>query len=399
MELDNRHGAEATGRYRYGYQGSEHDDEIKGNGNSYTTQYRFLDPRLGRWLSLDALSSKYPSMSPYTSMNNSPITTNDVTGTEGTDWIKRVGSTNWEYHSGVQSQAGATARFGEGTGYLDDGGTYQGTLNGKSVGTVTVHTGGLKTWEGGSFENKDINPLKQGGNSGCMNFGMPMTTDVAATDKNGKYLDGHGMHYLDRASPHFEEWSRQIKKWETFDKGFATYMVGMLALPLVLEATPFLASYASTTANIGWRGVQTVGNYTWRGAKLYHNTFGKMGGYQSLTGEAITQVSGQIAQGNYNPYTIATNLDLIGIGTSAFVRSDASFLTKFVQGNLGTAVSYSLEGGFDGALVKDKSNAWIGSSLIIGTYGTFGPGGYVKDYFMGTFQGTIDKMEEDKSKK
>jgi RHS repeat-associated protein len=39
--------------YRYGYQGSEMDNEVNGNGNSYTTEFRQLDPRLGRWMSVD----------------------------------------------------------------------------------------------------------------------------------------------------------------------------------------------------------------------------------------------------------------------------------------------------------------------------------------------------------
>ncbi|MDD2982853.1 MAG: hypothetical protein PHQ74_05645 [Crocinitomicaceae bacterium] len=44
---------EVDGGYRYGYQGSEKDNEVKGKGNSYTTFFRQLDPRLGRWLTID----------------------------------------------------------------------------------------------------------------------------------------------------------------------------------------------------------------------------------------------------------------------------------------------------------------------------------------------------------
>jgi RHS repeat-associated protein len=66
--------------YFYGYQGSEADDEISGEGNSYTTQYRFLDVRIGRWLSLDPLMDNFPSMTPYNSMNNNPIIFNDPYG-------------------------------------------------------------------------------------------------------------------------------------------------------------------------------------------------------------------------------------------------------------------------------------------------------------------------------
>ena len=81
--MPNRHGND--NQYRYGYQGSEKDDEIKGNGNSYTTEFRQLDPRLGRWLSIDPLSAKYPGMSPYNSMNNNPIISNDVKGDSPSD--------------------------------------------------------------------------------------------------------------------------------------------------------------------------------------------------------------------------------------------------------------------------------------------------------------------------
>lgn len=69
--------------YRYGFNGMERDDEIKGSGNSYTTEFRQYDPRLGRWLSLDPLMSKYPHFSPYIAFNNNPIYFVDPDGLEG----------------------------------------------------------------------------------------------------------------------------------------------------------------------------------------------------------------------------------------------------------------------------------------------------------------------------
>jgi len=63
---------------RFGYQGSEMDNEVKGEGNSYTTHYRMLDPRLGRWMSIDPVTQ--PWQSPYTSMDNNPILLNDPMG-------------------------------------------------------------------------------------------------------------------------------------------------------------------------------------------------------------------------------------------------------------------------------------------------------------------------------
>ena len=66
--------------YRYGFGGHEKDDEIKGSGNSYTTQFRGYDPRLGRWLSIDPLTGIYPDISPYASFMNNPIFFTDKDG-------------------------------------------------------------------------------------------------------------------------------------------------------------------------------------------------------------------------------------------------------------------------------------------------------------------------------
>ena len=66
--------------YNRGYQGSLKDNEIAGNDNHYTTFFRELDPRLGRWWSIDPKTQKMPWQSPYCSMDNNPIGYNDVLG-------------------------------------------------------------------------------------------------------------------------------------------------------------------------------------------------------------------------------------------------------------------------------------------------------------------------------
>lgn len=59
--------------YRYGFNGKEKDDEIKGNSNSLDFGARIYDPRLGIFLSIDPLISKYPMLSSYCFAANSPI--------------------------------------------------------------------------------------------------------------------------------------------------------------------------------------------------------------------------------------------------------------------------------------------------------------------------------------
>ena len=66
--------------YRYGFNGMEKDDEVKGAGNSLDFGARIYDSRIGRWMSLDPLMSKYPHLSPYNFAANSPITFLDPDG-------------------------------------------------------------------------------------------------------------------------------------------------------------------------------------------------------------------------------------------------------------------------------------------------------------------------------
>ena len=60
----------------------EKDDEIKGSGNSYDFGARIYDPRVGRWLACDPLAAKYPNLSPYNFVGNSPILFIDPNGKE-----------------------------------------------------------------------------------------------------------------------------------------------------------------------------------------------------------------------------------------------------------------------------------------------------------------------------
>jgi len=68
--------------YRYGFNGQEKDDEVKGSGNSYDFNFRIYDSRLGKFLSTDPLSSNYPNQSPYHFAGNTPIQAIDLEGLE-----------------------------------------------------------------------------------------------------------------------------------------------------------------------------------------------------------------------------------------------------------------------------------------------------------------------------
>jgi len=69
---DRSHIATGSG-YRFGFNNMEKDDELKGPGNSYDFGARLYDPRIGRWLAVDPLAGKYPGLSPYAFVANSPL--------------------------------------------------------------------------------------------------------------------------------------------------------------------------------------------------------------------------------------------------------------------------------------------------------------------------------------
>ncbi|MBK6628570.1 MAG: RHS repeat-associated core domain-containing protein [Flavobacteriales bacterium] len=79
----------SAANYRWGFNGAEKDDEVhNATGTSYDFGARMYDPRVGRWLSLDPLSAKYPNLSPYAYVENSPIYLRDADGKEGVVSIK-----------------------------------------------------------------------------------------------------------------------------------------------------------------------------------------------------------------------------------------------------------------------------------------------------------------------
>ena len=85
--------------YSFGYNGMEKDPEMKGDGNSYTTEFRQYDPRLGRWLSLDPMKQQFPEMSPYVAFANNPIYYNDPLGLEPGDGDKPSGGSEGDKHT------------------------------------------------------------------------------------------------------------------------------------------------------------------------------------------------------------------------------------------------------------------------------------------------------------
>jgi RHS repeat-associated protein len=68
--------------YRYGFNGKENDNDVKGEGNQQDYGFRIYDPRLGKFLSVDPITKKYPELTPYQFASNRPIDGVDLDGLE-----------------------------------------------------------------------------------------------------------------------------------------------------------------------------------------------------------------------------------------------------------------------------------------------------------------------------
>jgi RHS repeat-associated protein len=78
--------------YRYGFQGQEKDDEVKGEGNSVNYKYRMHDPRIGRFFAVDPLTNEYPHNSPYAFSENVVINAIELEGLEKVYFYDAAGS-------------------------------------------------------------------------------------------------------------------------------------------------------------------------------------------------------------------------------------------------------------------------------------------------------------------
>jgi RHS repeat-associated protein len=78
MLVPNRHGSSDS--YRYGFNGKEKDDELKGEGNNYDFGARMYDSRIGRFFKVDPKWQQFPEWSPYVYALDNPIRLVDTDG-------------------------------------------------------------------------------------------------------------------------------------------------------------------------------------------------------------------------------------------------------------------------------------------------------------------------------
>ena len=82
MAMPGRKYTKPSSGYRYGFNGKENDNEVKGEGNQQDYGMRIYDPRLGKFLSVDPIAKDYPELTPFQFASNKPINSIDLDGLE-----------------------------------------------------------------------------------------------------------------------------------------------------------------------------------------------------------------------------------------------------------------------------------------------------------------------------
>jgi RHS repeat-associated protein len=76
--------------YRYGFNGKENDNDVKGEGNQQDYGLRIYDPRIGKFLSVDPLTKGYPWNSTYAFAENDVIRNIDLDGGEKLNAVQTI---------------------------------------------------------------------------------------------------------------------------------------------------------------------------------------------------------------------------------------------------------------------------------------------------------------------
>lgn len=347
MQMPKRHTNEQN--YRFGYNGMELDNEAKGNGNSYTTEFRQYDPRLGRWLSLDPLMAKYPGMSPYVSFNDNPIKFVDPNGLEGQDWVQ--GPTGHiEYSSTAKTDEQAEAEFGKGSRIVQAGHTYP-----TKMGTVVLGTGNNFTLDGEAKTAKDLSPNARSSTpipeeSAVAEGAMRGKLEQAQIDATfnpekevviGTIEEGLAQQISDQSQAELDR-----LKYDIYMDGFNKGIDNLTCFAGAVAISPFVIGGSIVYAPLGWFGMARRGYVVYQGITKGYQLYDKyVSPYIDESGIVYNYIGQSISTGNWG----AGNKDIIGLTFSGINLDRTGNLKTPLQSVLGTSGAfgqYTLNKGF-----------------------------------------------------
>lgn len=185
--------------YRYGFQGQESDNEIKGNGNSVNFKFRMYDPRIGRFFAVDPLFRDYPWNSPYAFSENQVINAVELEGLEKWEVTGDNGQTA-EISGPYRNQDAAQTSFSTIT--KNDNTIKDGFIQSEFVQKqqiTDIERGNIETPKGivlhrtvSSSTESTINAFKQGRDG--VNYGTHFVVGKDGTITQTASLDKYTLH-------------------------------------------------------------------------------------------------------------------------------------------------------------------------------------------------------------
>ncbi len=236
----------------YTFQAQEHDDEVKGDGNSLNYKYRMHDPRLGRFFAVDPLANKYSYNSPYAFSENVVINANELEGLEivynyvfkpetkkfaftykSIDWglnenvnryvyFNNTGGISKQIYQGVESKKKYVAVSGQ----VDKFSLYERFNNFEAIDTRSGPDATYyEPWEGGAEAGNRDHSWE--GSKGLKEKGLPLMAATVATIATGGLASG------------------------AFGGGFASTYLGSSLIGGTINASGNFAGQYSASKNIG----------------------------------------------------------------------------------------------------------------------------------------------------
>jgi RHS repeat-associated protein len=224
---------------KVGFQGQLQDDEVKGEGNHYTTEFRDFDPRLGIWWSTDPMAHERVEWTPYNFCRNNPILNTDPTGALDGDPSTDVTKNS----DGSYTVAGGKADGDRNIYVVDDKGKRTGEVLGKSLTEYSFLDD-----KGNGVKGAVINPSDKSGvnflNNEIVNSNLDLLTympnavggekyDFKTRDAEDRPIDMSSTEYSYRGMPFegVDKFGNQDGKTTTFASGrdFGNVAAGFVA--------------------------------------------------------------------------------------------------------------------------------------------------------------------------
>ncbi|GEQ85372.1 hypothetical protein ULMS_08800 [Patiriisocius marinistellae] len=151
MLIPGRHGN--SGDYRYGLNGMEKDDEVSGEGNSYTATFWQYDPRVARRWNTDPVV--VANESPYAAFRNNPVLLDDPNG-DCSDCPENAKKN--QVHISKNEGRNGGMPFKAPNGEMMSGTDGKGLVYSDDLDNVAwIYTGDEAGWQALAFETKDGN--------------------------------------------------------------------------------------------------------------------------------------------------------------------------------------------------------------------------------------------------